>query len=945
MPCLSRWRRAATLTLALVSTAPICSAAGTGTTWSSVPLPIARLAFAELLGLDANTPRTILLAQAIRRLHDADVRGGDLRARVVATLRSARPAPSTETVPLPLTPQTWCRAILIRCDPAAPIGSLLTDPRAGFMYLGLSAVDESTRLALQQDLPLLTWIARNRAGTFAAFGVSVHVADGQVATPGGAEARRVWERLVGAPASDPPAFVRALLTSDGGRLAYFYSTVAQLDPPHQRFALGAPNAANAAAGAAETAKAFAAIDPGWEIESHPYVRAAVDGATVLLRVGVTGDGRIQGVRSQRFWARALAADAGATIEAREAAALLAGDDLSPAWLIERIAGEERRTRGARLQMVLFGQRALPPLTPGSVTDALAVIRSVERTPALMFTLERMGIQDLPLMARLVRRATVLSAIVDGDARTDGLNQWQGAIALIERMVVVGTFEPSQARELLDRLDTSCTSAENRVTDGVARWLEQSLTPALTATRATHHSLVETGDSIDGMLIAALAGVSPASTIVQWEGASYMVDLARAERDRLVAIRAGQTDGGVDVPLQMFALARALTAGASQASRDDLRRRAALLSARLQDPDAWRTSKRLPLTTWSARLQRMLQPKTTLSAHDEQRDATALRAAAGPLLGEGLRALVYAVALGNPEGRVFLAGDVAMLHDFGVDRPGMPPGALSAWAPAVEDVAAGRSWRVRGSLLALDVALGHLTLRHMLGEMPAHEALLGTSQRRALVATMALTRGLDLTDRDRDALVAAIEQGRARVRVAAARPETRASLCRDAGLCGWRSELTAWALDHEPAALFATVSRAELVWLGWSASAPPPAPWGSARTAIDGALRLQFPDPAPIDLTLGRPTLGHVFTGFADLKLRLAELLATLHIPAPLLPSVLQAALQDFIDEVQPAYPDDWLALVAKADAMGRIRVEDYVASLAVPGGPLVPAPTSQGDPR
>jgi hypothetical protein len=49
--------------------------------------------------------------------------------------------------------------------------------------------------------------------------------------------------------------------------------------------------------------------------------------------------------------------------------------------------------------------------------------------------------------------------------------------------------------------------------------------------------------------------------------------------------------------------------------------------------------------------------------------------------------------------------------------------------------------------------------------------------------------------------------------------------------------------------------------------------------------------------------------------------------------------------VQPAYPDDWLALVAEADAMGRIRVEDYVASLAAPGGALVPAPTSQGDPR
>ena len=66
------------------------------------------------------------------------------------------------------------------------------------------------------------------------------------------------------------------------------------------------------------------------------------------------------------------------------------------------------------------------------------------------------------------------------------------------------------------------------------------------------------------------------------------------------------------------------------------------------------------------------------------------------------------------------------------------------------------------------------------------------------------------------------------------------------------------------------------------------------------------------------------------------MLHDLHLPAALTPYVLTAAVQDFIDEVRPTDPDDWLTLVRSANQVTRERVEDYVAAAAA-GGPLVPA--------
>ena len=46
-------------------------------------------------------------------------------------------------------------------------------------------------------------------------------------------------------------------------------------------------------------------------------------------------------------------------------------------------------------------------------------------------------------------------------------------------------------------------------------------------------------------------------------------------------------------------------------------------------------------------------------------------------------------------------------------------------------------------------------------------------------------------------------------------------------------------------------------------------------------------------------------------------------------------MQDFIDEARPIDANDWLTLVRSAQAVGRERIEDYVAAVAA-DGPLLP---------
>ena len=204
--------------------------------------------------------------------------------------------------------------------------------------------------------------------------------------------------------------------------------------------------------------------------------------------------------------------------------------------------------------------------------------------------------------------------------------------------------------------------------------------------------------------------------------------------------------------------------------------------------------------------------------------------------------------------------------------------------------------------------------------------------------MALMNAHDLTDETRDTLVHAMRRGRERLDTALTGSESIDATVSGPGITGWRAQLLPWAHAFEPEAVSGMVARSELAWLGAREPLPNDAhAWGASTQPITGAWTLRFPGPEAIDAVAGRQASGYLPGRFVDLTLRLAEIMADLHVPAPLTREVLRRALQHFVDEARPSYPDDWLALVRRAGDVTRDRVEDYIYGLTVEGGPLIPA--------
>jgi hypothetical protein len=142
-------------------------------------------------------------------------------------------------------------------------------------------------------------------------------------------------------------------------------------------------------------------------------------------------------------------------------------------------------------------------------------------------------------------------------------------------------------------------------------------------------------------------------------------------------------------------------------------------------------------------------------------------------------------------------------------------------------------------------------------------------------------------------------------------------------------------------------------LGWG-DGPRPArldAWGVPGEPRIGCACLQLPLRGQTNLLTGRWHTGVMATGFPDLNLRLAEMLAELRMPAALLPSVLAAATWDLVLNVRSRDFDDRQGLVDYVDALTIDRVEQYLALLTT-DGPLVPlaegsapaAPRSHGAP-
>jgi hypothetical protein len=161
-----------------------------------------------------------------------------------------------------------------------------------------------------------------------------------------------------------------------------------------------------------------------------------------------------------------------------------------------------------------------------------------------------------------------------------------------------------------------------------------------------------------------------------------------------------------------------------------------------------------------------------------------------------------------------------------------------------------------------------------------------------------------------------------------------AIAHEVGLDGWRARALDWTVRHEPDGVSRLFTLTELLVLGGGSPSAFNA-WGTFALRTGGCLCTELASPGRWLSWLGLSQAGLPAGLVADLPLRVAVVLHNLHLPAVLAKSVLAAAMQDFVDGVNPTDGNDWLTLARAAQAVRPERFEDYVAA-ATADGPWLP---------
>ncbi|HEY3380982.1 MAG TPA: hypothetical protein VGK32_04395 [Vicinamibacterales bacterium] len=524
--------------------------------WATVRFAGSVEALARLAGFDAHVEPARVPLELVRVLHgelpqDAPSisRRDGLLAYLGATARAQASTDIADDLPLPLTPAIW-RDIILQEQVSEEhlLSVVLLDRAASLVYYGLAALDADTLQFIGRSRDLLLLVDRVTPGAFAATAPGLRVSAGRVLVPGGQIAEPWWAALVGAKPDDPASFIRHLLTRDAGRLAAFYTTIAQLNGPRLQFALGLPNS-DSKSGIKHLRELYntaTTVDPAWSLEIGPFSRRSGDLRLLLSLVEVTPQGRLSPPSARRFWedvfGENLSTDAGA------------GDDavVDAATLARVVLAHEPRVRRLRSHAVCFAQR----LFGNAASDGSSVLRAVRsyaRFEALHLTLERIGVVRAGTYVAAARRAEAMSAIGDDKRLVVALSQFQGALAVIDRCSFHGVLDHADAVSLVESLIGLPFEPGKGFGPSVADWIVTRLLPPLRETVG-----IGAPESAEDVVLHALAGARSADaramTIVRWEDQTYRIDPASAELSRLLKVREKLTGPRLDDGLGLRAKA-------------------------------------------------------------------------------------------------------------------------------------------------------------------------------------------------------------------------------------------------------------------------------------------------------------------------------------------------------------------------------------------------------
>jgi hypothetical protein len=907
--------------------------AGQTTTAEDVPVRGGVAALAAAASVAPAPDRARAVAEIARAVYSWPQTGPysneSVRRGIAALFADAAPADQTETVPVPLASTVWSQAIFHRpIDPQALVGAILTDRTAALICYGLAGMDDETVRFFGDHAPLLGRLGEHAPAAFAAFGESLRIREGRVVPRGGNSLGAPWEAVVGEKLDRPERFVAALFETDRGRLAYLYDVLAHLDPPMLEQVIGAGRGGQEPATSLKRLAALARrAFPEWDVTTAPFVRPQTDLAAFLARLhSASTDGDATSIGSQAFWQR-IFGDAGPA-DAATASRLAAEPRTDAVTLAEMILGHPARERERRLDLLTFAERTFAGHSIDDADVGVAV-HGFGSFPVLMLTLERIGVRTPAIYAAAARQAERLTALDAARGRV-ALAQFQGALALVARLAAVRTIDTATTERLVRDLVAVKLTDDGRYDGAVAAWMGGELTQAIRA-GATH----------DESLLGAAAGAPPIGPArrVDWEGQRYLVDPAGAELQRLRRARTRQEEISFDTVLGLAALAQRLTH--QPVTLDDARDAATKITAAAAElATAERAADAATLRALREAGQTLGGIKRAGDMPEARRVGTQLVPIVDEMLGAALLSLAYTFDLGDPEGTILIAGDPSRRHDFGYALPGRD-GRVRMWNVASVETRGG-PWHLVGSALALDLAMAQLALRRISVDRVPESPMLNLMQRDGFAASVAVLNPQSLTDQDRDSITEAVERGAARVQAVVAGGDSVDAIADAIEMDGWRARALRWSIARDPDRVASLFSTVDLLVLGGETPAAFNS-WGvySVRTA--GCLCARLPAPGEWRHWWGLSQSGLPATLVSDLPLRVAVVLHNLQLPAVLAKSVLAAAMQDFMDGINPTDGNDWLTLARAAQAIGRERFEDYVAA-ATADGPLVPdAPAKPGE--
>jgi hypothetical protein len=836
----------------------------------------------------------------------------------------------SDTVPLPLSPDLWGSAILGRDVPPGQLaGAILADRRAALVYHGLMALDDETLLYLGGRPSLLSDIAERGAGAFGRWGRSIRVRNGQVQVPGGPRAAASWAKVVGQAPADPQRFIRALVSRDAGRAAYLYDVVAHLDPVRQAFALGDAREVDRAArfhALYGTFAGTAALDTrgDWPVVRHP-----VDPGAVLAQVAAAEGGRMAQPSSLAMWEAVFGAGARGCSSAGGRSG-----EVDAAWLVDRIEREFPERRAEWLGAVAFAQRVFGRARPSDLPAVCEAVASFRSHQALLLALERMRMDDPSDYVAAVRFAERTWTGADRRAAIVRTAQAQGILVTLERAFSARTIDSATARRLVLSLSALATEPVAQPSGAIAAWMRATLLPALC------------GPQLGGeaCLVRAVSGQGlpgNGSGVVTWEDERYRVDLGAATATRVERIRASQRGATIDEALAL--IVAAATLADRGASVEDIERQAAVVAAvslnpNLDRPDVFGHGR----PDLRARLRAARSQLASAGAAERAEAASSLAEAGDLLLAEALVSFAYAVAIGDPEDAVLMAGDPSRQHQFDAT---LGP-ATAPWHLPEEVQAPDGSWLTEGAAIGLHVVFARSWLRRLSMQDPGMRPRPDPQDVRAFGESQALFNAFDLTDGGRDAIVGAIRRGRTRLAELLRSPDRFWNAAADAGIGEWRRRATLWAAGRPETsgvdggkvpAPADYLALSELMWLGG-----PDLPtaeldhWGVSARTMDGRPTPRMPRGHAWEDFEGPRGMGLLPAWMADVPLRAAEMLAALELPAALAPGLTSYVAWDVMTSAEMAHPDDWLAVVRATRALPEDRTFDYVSTLTAIG-PLVPA--------